>query len=322
LKAVCKYCRLQLHTKSCTSSLRGSCPIIEDDVRKQFVSTMKKQPLERSFVFDPQVSRERLVDFCIHPEIPFNKFEDPYCQPFIDSLRPEFKVKGRQTIRDDCFKKYNQMKKDLQDELNSLSSPVCITSDMWTSSHNLGYMAVTAHYIDADSSLKKKIISFKEVKYPHTGYAIEEAIVSSLTDWGIRGKLFKVTVDNASNNTTSCEEELVKNNKSELLCEGEHLHVRCCGHILNILVQDGMKIIQAAISKIRELLKHIDSFPSRLQTFNSLANAHRLPPKHGIYIDIPNIWNATFKMLREALSYKSALNSYANQNLELSPSQP
>jgi hypothetical protein len=115
---------------------------------------------------------------------------------------------------------------------------------------------------------------------------------------------------------------LVKNNKNELLCEGEHLHVRCCGHILNILVQDGMKIIQAAISKIRELLKHIDSFPSWLQTFNSLANAHRLPPKHGIYIDIPNIWNATFKMLREALSYKSALNSYANQNLELSPSQP
>jgi hypothetical protein len=60
------------------------------------------------------------------------------------------------------------MKKDLQDELNSLSSRVCITSDMWTSSQNLGYMAVTAHYIDADFRLKKKVISFKEVKYHHT----------------------------------------------------------------------------------------------------------------------------------------------------------
>jgi hypothetical protein len=73
-----------------------------------------------------------------------------------------------------------------------------------------------------------------------------------------------------------------------------------------------MKIIQVAISKICELLKHIDSSLSWLQTFNSLANAHGLPPKHGIYIDIPNRWNVTFKMLREALSYKSALNSYAN----------
>jgi hypothetical protein len=85
-------------------------------------------------------------------------------------------------------------------------------------------MIVIAHYIDADFRLKKKVISFKEVKYPHMGYAIEEAIVSSLTDWGIRGKLFIVTVDNAFNNTLACE-ELIKNNKSELLCEGEHLHV-------------------------------------------------------------------------------------------------
>jgi hypothetical protein len=101
-------------------------------------------------------------------------------------------------------------------------------------------MAVTTHYIDAYFRLKKKVISFKEVKYPHMGYAIEEAIVSSLTDWGIRQKLFIVTVDNASNNTTACQ-ELVKNNKSELLCEAEHLHVRCCAHILNILVQDGIE---------------------------------------------------------------------------------
>jgi hypothetical protein len=73
-----------------------------------------------------------------------------------------------------------------------------------------------------------------------------------------------------------------------------------------------MKIIQVAISKICELLKHIDSSPSWLQTFNSLANAHGLPPKHGIYIDIPNRWNATFKMLKEELSYKSVFNSSAN----------
>jgi hypothetical protein len=128
-------------------------------------------------------------------------------------------------------------------------------------------------------------------------------------------KIVYITLDNVFNNTAACE-ELIKNNKSELLCEGEHLHVKCCAHILNILVQNGMKIIQSAISKIHELLKHIDSSPSRLQTSNGL------PLKHGICIDISNRWNATFKMLREVLSYKSILNSYANQNLELFPSQP
>jgi hypothetical protein len=94
-------------------------------------------------------------------------------------------------------------------------------------------------------------------------------------------KIVYITLDNVFNNTTTCE-ELIKNNKSELLCEGEHLHVKCCAHILNILVQNGMKIIQSAISKIHELLKHIDSSPSRLQTSNGL------PLKHGICIDISN----------------------------------
>ena len=44
---------------------------------------------------------------------------------------------------------------------------------------------------------------------------------------------------NASNNTSACE-ELVYTHKHELMLEGAHLHVRCCAHILNILVQDGM----------------------------------------------------------------------------------
>lgn len=65
------------------------------------------------------------------------------------------------------------MKEELQNEFMNLDSSVCLTSDMWTSVQNLGYMVITAHYITADFKLMKKIISFKNVKYPHTGFAIE-----------------------------------------------------------------------------------------------------------------------------------------------------
>jgi hypothetical protein len=204
-----------------------------------------------------------MIDFVMHAEIPFNKFEDPYFEAWMQTLQPSFNCVGRQTVRNDCLKKFRKMKEELQNEFMNLDSRVCLTSDMWTSVQNLGYMVITAHYITADFKLMKKIISFKNVKYPHTGFAIEEAIVSCLTEWGIREKLFTVTVDNASNNTNGCE-ELVHNHRHELLLDGVHLHIRCCAHILNILVQDGMKVIHVAISKIRELLKHIDSSPSRV----------------------------------------------------------
>uniref|UniRef100_A0A8I6YW14 Transposase n=1 Tax=Hordeum vulgare subsp. vulgare TaxID=112509 RepID=A0A8I6YW14_HORVV len=215
---------------------------------------------------------------------------------------------------------YKGMKKDIEVELQNLDSRICLTSDMWTSSQNLGYMSITAHYIDAEFNYKKKIISFTDVKYPHTGYAIEEEIVGCLTEWGIRGKLFTLTLDNASNNTNACD-ELIKYHKHELLLEGQHLHVRCCAHILNILVQDGMKIIHGAIDKIRELLKYIDSSSSRLQEFNTIAIGMGLPSKKGISVDTPTRWNSTWKMLVEALRYKSVLTSYANRKMIESPSE-
>ena len=59
---------------------------------------------------------------------------------------------------------------------------------------------MTAHYIDTDFVLKKKIIAFKDVKYPHTSVAIEEALTKCLMDHVIKEKIFTITLDNASNN--------------------------------------------------------------------------------------------------------------------------
>ena len=150
--------------------------------------------------------------------------------------------------------------------------------------------------------------------YPHTGFAIEETLVSCLTEWGIRNKLFTLTVDNASNNTSACE-ELVDTHKHELMLEGAHLHVRCCAHILNILVQDGMKIIHEGIKKIRELLKHIDSSPSRIQAFNQIAIVNGLPTKVVLQLIYPIVGIPPSKWLEKHSNTK--LSSIAIKMLKL-----
>ena len=66
-------------------------------------------------------------------------------------------------------------------------------------------MVVTAHYIDAEFKIKKKIIWFKELEYPHSGHAIDKELLRCLTDQEIREKIFTLTLDNACNNATACE---------------------------------------------------------------------------------------------------------------------
>jgi hypothetical protein len=100
MKAICKYCGTKLIRKrnSCTNSLRNhvadTCPKILVEDRKRFIATMRKRPGEGSFVFDPRKTREFMVKWCISAEVAFNKFDDPFFAPWMESLQPSFSGVG------------------------------------------------------------------------------------------------------------------------------------------------------------------------------------------------------------------------------------
>lgn len=65
-------------------------------------------------------------------------------------MQPSFTVFGRLTLRNDSVSLYEQTKEELRNEFQNIDYRICLTSNMWTSVQNLGYMCVTAHYIDAN----------------------------------------------------------------------------------------------------------------------------------------------------------------------------
>ena len=81
-------------------------------------------PQQKLLYLTPQICRKEMIKYIIHAEIPFLKFEDPYLYSWLKNLHPTFKVRGRQTIRNDCLKKYVEMKRELQVELRNLDSHV------------------------------------------------------------------------------------------------------------------------------------------------------------------------------------------------------
>jgi hypothetical protein len=80
-------------------------------------------------------------------------------------------------------------------------------------------------------------------------------------------------LDNASSNDVCVG--LLRNQlnmKKALLCEGGFLHIHCCAHILNLIVQDGLKEIDSALQNIRGSVKYVKGSQMRKQNFLQAVN--------------------------------------------------
>ena len=88
--------------------------------------------------------------------------------------------------------------------------------------------------------------------------------------------------------------------------------MRCCAHILNLLVQDGLSEIKDVIHNVRESVKHVNASPGRLHIFSELSKQMSLSKKH-LILDVSTRWNATYAMLSTALEFKEVFVNYADR---------
>ena len=56
-----------------------------------------------------------------------------------------------------------------------------------------------------------------------------------------------------------------------LICGGKLFHVRCCAHILNLMVQDGLSGIKDVIKDVHESVRFINQNEARLNSFSDIV---------------------------------------------------
>nr|GME03462.1 zinc finger BED domain-containing protein RICESLEEPER 2-like [Ipomoea batatas]GME21272.1 zinc finger BED domain-containing protein RICESLEEPER 2-like [Ipomoea batatas] len=159
---------------------------------------------------------------------------------------------------------------------------------------------------------------------PHTGRELAKKLLGCLKDWGIEKKLFSITLDNASANDSMqniLKEQLCLQN--DLLCNGEFFHVRCSAHILNLIVQDGLKVIGDSFYKVRESVRYVKASEGRMKVFEECVEKVGIKLKLGLSIDVPTRWNSAYKMLDTAIKYRRAFSSLQllDTNYKHCPSQ-
>ena len=180
---------------------------------------------------------------------------------------------------------------------------------------NLNYLCLTAHFIDCDWKLQKRIINFCLIKN-HKGETIGRKIEKCLLGWGI-SRVFTMTVDNASSNDVAISylKSRMEDWNSHPL-KGEYLHVRCCAHILNLVVNDGLKDMHDSISKIRNAVRYVRASPGRMDRFKSMIKEARIQEKCTVQLDVPTRWNSTFLMLESALKFQKAFKRLGERDTE------
>lgn len=192
------------------------------------------------------------------------------------------------------------MKKNLLKELlNSSNQRVCLTTDTWSSLQRINYMCLTAHYIDSDWKLNKKILNFCAIT-SHKGKDIGWEIEKCLKEWEI-DRVFTITVDNASSNDSAIsylKDQMGDWENTILKCE--LMHMRCVAHIINLVVTDGLKEIGSSVMKIRAAVHYVRQSPARLKRFKECIEHENIKSKSLLCLDVATRWNSTYLMLESS----------------------
>ncbi|WOK92737.1 zinc finger BED domain-containing protein RICESLEEPER 2-like [Canna indica] len=185
-KNQCNYCRARLAYQNTGSTTHLNRHMLTCGVRLATISGKTQQVLAlptmeldgrignlTSFRYDKEKVTYMLAKMIIVHEYPFRMVEHAFFQLLMKTLNPKFESMSRVTVRSDCMKIYALEKKKIKALLGSVDR-ISLTSDLRTSNQTIGYMCLTAHFLDNDWNLQKRVLSFISMPPPHTGLMISD----------------------------------------------------------------------------------------------------------------------------------------------------
>jgi len=116
----------------------------------------------KGYKIDQMVSHVLCVNLIIRCGLLFKFVEYPKLRSWISYLNPEATIISRNTIKKDILRIFGREKSKLKEELHNITSRIFLTSYLWTSCTNEGYISLTVHYVDSNWKL-----GFPP---PHTGF--------------------------------------------------------------------------------------------------------------------------------------------------------
>nr|GEX87901.1 zinc finger BED domain-containing protein RICESLEEPER 2-like [Tanacetum cinerariifolium] len=289
-KAPCQYCKTVI---ACVGKKNGFKPISEGDITCGSLATHS---------FRQERCRKALARLCIKDNQPFSIVDNEGFQDYSWEMNPLFKMPSRWTVARDCLKIYKEEEKKLKGHLKDQTYLLLLI--LGRLCRMLTYMCLTEHWGDDDWVLRKKILNFCPIDN-HRGDTIGKMVYQCLQKWGTE-RVFTVTVDNALSNDGAIKflGKMLKGPHAVLDCK--YTHLRCCAHILNLMVRDGLEEQFKSISKISNAVRYVRSSPAHATSFREFIKRVNIQCDKKPCLDVETRWNSAFLMLETAEKYADA----------------
>jgi hypothetical protein len=144
-------------------------------------------------------------------------------QYFILIFFQGYKVPTRRTVQRQLKRLHHSHTKLLLNELKNIDT-LAVTTDLWSDKKLNSYMCLTGHFINTNSKLSSKVLSFTIFNERHTGEQISYTIKKELKRLQVYEKTCTITCDGASNIRKSFKTL----NPKRIHCIGHKLHLTVC----------------------------------------------------------------------------------------------
>lgn len=102
---------------------------------------------------------------------------------------------------------------------------------------------------------------------PHTAEILAEVLHECLLNFQLDRKLSTVTIDNSSTNYATMRTIYRRSLGNSLMMNGEFIVMGCCVHILDLIVKEGLEVIEKKIDAIRDSVVFWTAMSKRVKIF-------------------------------------------------------
>jgi Protein of unknown function (DUF 659) len=251
-----------------------------------------------------------LIIFIIQFVQPLYILKNNAFRNFIYACEPGFVIPCEKTAKNLIHEAYVWSKDQLINLLGNTVTSINLTTDLWTSRSNHGYIGVTATWLTSDFNFHEVLLACNYLEYPHTGEIISNELYQIIEKWHLTNTIFTIATDNGSN--------MVKSVRVLSQSLPSVKRQPCAAHTLQLSVQEGLKYCKDIHRRIKSLQNFFRS-PKQAQRLREaqleinndisvIEDSNQVPTSPlNVLTDTKTRWNSTFLAWKRILELHNAM---------------